>query len=108
MKSHTIQEFLVRPQTEGPCCICDGCPDGEYPEGSLSTLKSCDPWVSNSSCCLFWDSDDGWRVGTLCPFCAADVLEQIPSPSDYAFPTVKELTLDGVLTDEDFLDVLVF
>lgn len=32
----------------------------------------------------WWDCDDGWRVGVLCPSCMDEARERGPRPDDYA------------------------
>ena len=55
----------------------------------------------------WWDCDDGWKIGTLCRWCAEDALPVVPQPDDYAYPTTNGLCDDdNVGTDLDPLDAL--
>ena len=53
------------------------------------------PWYGSGYCAIcggepfparirFWDPDDGWKSGVLCPGCAAVAAERGPHPDDYA------------------------
>mgnify|MGYP001484184854 CR=1 FL=1 len=53
------------------CTICGHTPKKDEP-ANRAPLK-------------FWDPDDGWKIGTLCPWCADDALTTEPKPSDYAY-----------------------
>ncbi len=33
----------------------------------------------------FWDSDDGWIIGTLCRWCHEEVGDTQPKPGDFAY-----------------------
>ena len=49
----------------------------------------------------WWDPDDGWKIGTLCRWCAEEVLDRKPQPEDYA---VANRTTNGVCDDYDTTD----
>jgi hypothetical protein len=53
----------------------------------------------------WWDPDDGWKIGTLCRHCHADVMDARPKPGDYACAKTNDVA-DDVNTDEDPLDAL--
>lgn len=53
----------------------------------------------------WWDPDDGWKIGTLCRYCAGDYLDVQPKPGDYAFRTTNGVA-DDVNTDEDEVEAL--
>ena len=53
----------------------------------------------------YWDCDDGWIIGTLCHYCAREVLPAKPKPTDYAFKSTNQVC-DIEDTDEDILDAL--
>lgn len=40
---------------------------------------------ANKSPLKWWDPDDGWKIGTLCAWCANDYLDVQPKPTDYAY-----------------------
>ena len=50
----------------------------------------------------FWDPDDGWIIGTLCPYCYQDYGRQTPQPDDYAYEE-QPITAE---TDEDASDAI--
>ena len=52
----------------------------------------------------FWDPDDGWKIGTLCRWCADEVVGDQPKPEDFAWRNQEHIDDSG--TDEDVL--LVF
>ena len=53
----------------------------------------------------WWDPDDGWKIGTLCPYCAEEVLGRQPKPEDYAVATrATNGVCDDCDTDEDPID----
>lgn len=53
----------------------------------------------------WWDPDDGWKIGTLCRWCAEEVLDQKPKPSDYAYEK-SDVFVSESNTDEDETMVL--
>jgi hypothetical protein len=73
------------------CTICGHTPKKDEP-ANRAPLK-------------FWDPDDGWKIGTLCPWCADDALTTEPKPTDYAYKSEENAglmqLLDNVHTDED-------
>ncbi len=54
----------------------------------------------------WWDCDDGWKIGTLCRYCAEDELDTKPNPKDYAYQNQDEMPLANINTDEDPLEAL--
>ena len=71
----------------GMCVICGYHPEGDLEEPTHGPLR-------------FWDSDDGWRIGSLCRWCAEDDLDAKPQPDDYAYRTTNGVC-DHEETDED-------
>jgi hypothetical protein len=53
----------------------------------------------------WWDCDDGWKIGTLCSWCAQEALPRLPQPSDFAFSKAANVA-DDVNTDEDPLEAI--
>lgn len=53
----------------------------------------------------WWDPDDGWKVGTLCSWCAEDALPREPKHGDFAFNRTNGL-MDDSDTDEDHYNAL--
>ena len=55
----------------------------------------------------WWDPDDGWKIGTLCRWCAEEVLDRKPAPEDYAVATrATNGVCDEYDTDEDPFEAL--
>jgi len=73
--------------TFGPCSIC-----GHHPQTKAST--------PNLGPVRFWDPDDGWKIGTLCPYCFEQFGSAKPHPSDFAFAATNGVC-DSVETDDD-------
>lgn len=48
----------------------------------------------------WWDCDDGWRIGTLCRWCAEEVLSAKPKRTDFAYRATNGVC-DDCSTDED-------
>ena len=55
----------------------------------------------------WWDPDDGWKIGTLCPFCAGEALDAKPKEGDYAFRRTNGVCDGDPDTDEDPTDALL-
>ncbi len=53
----------------------------------------------------WWDPDDGWKIGTLCPNCIEDYGNTKPKESDFAFRDTNHVC-DDCNTDEDPIDAL--
>ena len=53
----------------------------------------------------WWDPDDGWKIGTLCRWCAQEALPRQPKPDDFAFSQTNHVA-DHVNTDEDPAEAL--
>uniref|UniRef100_A0A6M3LI11 Uncharacterized protein n=1 Tax=viral metagenome TaxID=1070528 RepID=A0A6M3LI11_9ZZZZ len=73
------------PLTYNRCSIC-----GSQPYNRLDLM--------NIGPVRFWEPDDGWKIGSLCPGCYKAYGNAQPKPSDYAYRTQNCLTID---TDED-------
>ena len=55
----------------------------------------------------WWDPDDGWKIGTLCPCCHQDTADQKPKPTDFAVVTGRTNGIaDDINTDEDPIELL--
>lgn len=67
------------------CNICGHTPDAED-EPNYAPIR-------------WWDPDDGWKIGTLCRDCADTVINERPSPEDYAYRHQDQFDDSG--TDED-------
>ena len=54
----------------------------------------------------YWDCDDGWRMGVLCPCCTDDCKARGPKPGDYAYTRGHEEISDhlDILADCGDLD----
>ena len=56
----------------------------------------------------WWDPDDGWKIGTLCRWCAEEALDRQPRPEDYAVATrATNGVCDDCDTDEDPTEALL-
>ena len=76
------------------CGICGRTLETRLDEPNLAPLR-------------WWDPDDGWKIGTLCSWCAEEVLDRKPQPEDYAVATrATNGVCDECDTDEDPLDAL--
>jgi len=42
----------------------------------------------------FWDPDDGWRIGRLCPSCFETEAGRKPQPEDFAWDKRSEFVSD--------------
>lgn len=49
----------------------------------------------------WWDPDDGWKIGTLCSWCAKEAMPQRPKPEDIAFDSTNGVCDKDPETDED-------
>ena len=74
------------------CGVCGHVPDSKD-EPNYAPLR-------------WWDCDDGWKIGTLCRWCAEEVLDATPKPSDYAYAMTNGVC-DDENTDEDPTDALL-
>lgn len=76
------------------CGICGHTPQTRLDEPNRAPLR-------------WWDPDDGWKIGTLCRWCAEEALDRKPQPEDYAVATrATNGVCDDCDTDEDPLDAL--
>jgi len=69
------------------CTLCGYQPEGAFPRLNFGPVR-------------FWDPDDGWRIGTLCPWCYETESNRTPQPNDYAYNRAMSLDVD-IDTDED-------
>ena len=70
------------------CGVCGSTPKTNLDEPNYAPLK-------------WWDCDDGWKIGTLCSYCAKDVLGRKPKPEDFAYKTANNISDNNINTDED-------
>lgn len=71
------------------CCgICGYTPHTHLDEPNRAPLR-------------WWDPDDGWKIGTLCRWCAEEVLDRKPKPTDFAAAT---RATNGVCDDDSNTD----
>ena len=75
------------PLTYTYCRICGHSPKGEYPRMNFGPVR-------------FWEPDDGWIIGALCPDCYKDYGHAQPKEGDCAFVSTNTVC-DEVATDED-------
>ena len=69
------------------CGVCGRTPQTKMEEPNYAPIR-------------WWDSDDGYKVGTLCRQCYNEVKNDKPTPSDYAYDTSNGVC-DDENTDED-------
>ena len=79
----------------------------------LRRLGGAQPWYGGGYCGVcgatetivpeavsWWDCDDGWKVGVLCPSCTEYAETHPPDPDDYAYPrAVRQEALRDVLQE---------
>lgn len=51
----------------------------------------------------WWSPDDGWKIGSLCRWCAIDegALDAVPKPDDYAYEHADDACTGEPETDDD-------
>ena len=81
------ERFAAARVTFNYCGVCGRVPRTRAEEPNRAPLR-------------WWDPDDGWKVGSLCHWCAEDVLPARPSLGDYAYAQTNGIA-DDVNTDED-------
>ena len=87
----TITERLCKAHvTYNYCGICGHVPTTRQDEPNRAPLK-------------WWDPDDGWKIGSLCRWCAEEVLDDQPKPGDYAYRDQDSIDCN---TDEDPIEAL--
>jgi hypothetical protein len=69
------------------CGICGHTPKTNQDEPNRAPLR-------------WWDPDDGWKIGTLCRWCAQEALDAKPKEGDFAYRRTNEVC-DDCNTDED-------
>lgn len=80
----TVAQRLVKSRNSyNYCGICGRVPHTAQDEPNHAPLR-------------WWDPDDGWKIGTLCRWCAEEFLDCQPKPTDYAYRTSN-----GVCDDEN-------
>ena len=90
--SDTTQRLLAARISYNYCGICGHVPRTKNDEPNRAPLR-------------WWDCDDGWKIGTLCPYCAEEALPVRPKPGDYALLSTNGVC-DDENTDEDPMDAL--
>lgn len=75
------------------CGICGHVPKTRQDEPNYAPLR-------------WWDPDDGWKIGSLCRYCAEDALPREPRAGDYAFAETNGVCDADPNTDEDPTDAL--
>ncbi len=71
------------------CGVCGRTPRTHLDEPNYAPLR-------------WWDCDDGWKIGTLCRWCAKECLDTKPKEDDFAVATKRTNGVaDDVNTDED-------
>ena len=79
------KDFSKAKVTYNYCGICGHVPQTDADEPNRAPL-------------MWWDCDDGWKIGSLCRWCAEDALNDEPKPGDYAYRDQDHIDCD---TDED-------
>ena len=74
------------PRTLNYCRICGSTPRTVYHAQNIGPIK-------------YWEPDDGWVIGSLCPDCYDDYGHARPKPDDYAY-TMRDGYPD-IQTDDD-------
>jgi len=87
MKASIVERLNKARISYNYCGVCGRTPQNNTDEPNYAPLR-------------WWDPDDGWKIGTLCRWCATDYLDTQPKPEDYAYETTNG-TADEVNTDED-------
>jgi hypothetical protein len=75
------------PLTYAGCRICGYQPKGTFDRMNFGPVR-------------FWEPDDGWVVGTLCPWCYKEFGDRQPKPDDYAYQHTNDIC-DVEDTDDD-------
>ena len=82
---NTLTRFANGKCSYNYCGICGHVPQTDQDEPNRAPLK-------------WWDADDGWKIGTLCRWCAEEALDDVPKPGDYAYRDQDNIDVN---TDED-------
>lgn len=89
----TISQRLSQAKTSyNYCGVCGRQPQTDKEEPNYAPLR-------------WWDCDDGYKIGTLCRWCAEEVLDTKPKKADYAYKTTNQVA-DDINTDEDPIEAL--
>lgn len=89
---NVTQKLNSSRQSYNYCGICGRTPQTNLDEPNYAPLR-------------WWDPDDGWKIGTLCRWCAEDYLNTKPKRGDFAYPSTNGVC-DDCNTDEDPVDAL--
>ena len=82
-----LERFSAARISYNYCGICGRQPKNHLEEPNAAPLR-------------WWDPDDGWKVGTLCRWCAEECLDRKPKQGDFAFRSTNGV-VDDENTDED-------
>ena len=74
------------------CGVCGHVPQTEQDEPNRAPLR-------------WWDPDDGWKIGSLCRWCAEDYLDVQPKKGDFALHNTNSVC-DDCNTDEDPIEAI--
>ncbi len=93
MPAREVAERIARAKpTYNYCGICGRVPKTSKDEPNLAPVR-------------WWDPDDGWKIGSLCRWCAEENLDVKPKPEDFAFDRTNHVA-DQTDTDEDPIEAL--
>jgi hypothetical protein len=82
---------MLERETYNYCRVCGHQPKTERDEKNVNRR--------------WWDPDDGWKLGAICPCCWEEVRNDKPKPTDYAY-TESNGVADDVDTDDDLACLL--
>lgn len=92
MEIETETRFSKARVTYNYCGICGHVPQSAESEPNRAPLR-------------WWDPDDGWKIGSLCPHCFEDYGNTQPKETDFAYRSTNEVC-DDCNTDEDPTEAL--
>jgi hypothetical protein len=77
------------PLTYNYCRICGDQPHNTFDRMNIGPIR-------------FWSPDDGWIIGSLCPYCYDECGQCKPKPDDYAYDRLNNVC-DDYDTDEEWV-----
>jgi len=87
--SHRTHDSIARAKPSyNYCGICGHVPQTKQDEPNRAPLR-------------WWDPDDGWKIGTLCRWCAEEALDRKPKEGDFAYRHTNGVCDSDPDTDED-------
>ena len=92
MTDASFDKYNNARNTYNYCGVCGETPHTAQDEPNKAPLR-------------WWDPDDGWKIGSLCWYCAKEVLDAVPKEGDYAFEKTNHVC-DDENTDEDPTEAL--